>query len=98
MGGSELCQTKGLTIGVLEGSDVLAKQLLCVRTVQSNELAVAVIRTKWIKVPVQESALSPVEHIERFGLVCLHGGKSFQEHCLCLVGGSEVTLILRESC
>src|SRR5262245_41446783 len=80
--GCKLCQTERLTIGVLKRSDVPAKQLAGVRTVQGNELSIAGIRAKWIKVSVKESAFSLVEHIECFGLVYLHRGNRLQEHCL----------------
>src|SRR5262245_32453399 len=94
--GGKLCQTRARTIGVLEGSDVLAEQLTGVRTVQSNELAVASIHAKWIQISVQKSAFSFVEHIERFGLVCFHSGNRSREHRLRFVSGAKLTL--GESC
>ena len=46
----------------------------------ATSLAVAEVRAKYVEVTIQEPALSLVEHIERFGLVRLHGGYSLHQH------------------
>jgi hypothetical protein len=93
--GREELQAEILAGGILERPLILAKYLLRIRVALGNDLPVTDIGAKYVKVSVQESTFSLVEHVERFGLICLHGCFGLQEHGLSLFASA---VILTESC
>src|SRR5262249_18341404 len=84
------CRTIRVALGVLKGSNVCASWN-SLRTRES--LPVRNSKTEWIKIAVQEPALSLEEHRYRHGLVRLYGGDRLAEHSPSLLLGAP---LLRE--